>query len=130
MTYFEILQSKMGGSAEWKIGNFTYNYHRHSTGQSVNVYLEHMGRKILVFYKTDWFSSAYDFNEKDKIQGFQAPNKSFNLVVEKQFLRWEEEIEAKKALEIEKKKQEELAAKQKLIDDINFFDDMYKKMAT
>lgn len=44
----------------------------HSTAKGCKIYLKLDGEKpLLVWYKTNWVSSSYEFNERGKINGFQ-----------------------------------------------------------
>ncbi len=44
----------------------------HSTATHLHIYAVLGDEKLLVYYKTNWVSSTYEFNERGKIVGFQC----------------------------------------------------------
>ena len=44
----------------------------HSTATHLEIYALITDEKLLVYYKTNWISSKYEFNERNKIIGFQC----------------------------------------------------------
>lgn len=52
--------------------HYQLNFHSHSTAVRLEIFAKLGEEKLLVFYKTNWFSSRYEFNEKDKIIGYQC----------------------------------------------------------
>lgn len=53
-------------------GRYVMNMSSHSTADHLWIYATLGEEKLLVYYKTNWCSSSYEFNERDKIIGFQC----------------------------------------------------------
>jgi hypothetical protein len=53
--------------------HYTGKYHNHSTGREYRVFA-HLGEESLeVFRVWEWYSSRYEFNDRDKVFGWQVP---------------------------------------------------------
>lgn len=50
---------------------FLFEYDSHSTASSLCVYVVDGDDRLMVWYKTNWCSSSYEFNEAKKVIGIQ-----------------------------------------------------------
>lgn len=61
-------------------------YSSHSTGRHLHIFLELDGFKdLLVYYRTEWYSSSYQFNERGKIAGHQPDTDYAKPILNKMF---------------------------------------------
>jgi hypothetical protein len=102
----------------------------HSTGEHCYVYLTLPDvPELLVWYKTNWFHSMYEFNERDKVHGFQPKCDFATKLISEFFHTVEQAVSAKRAEEEEYKKyQVEQAARQET-EHLKRFKDAYKHAA-
>ncbi len=84
-----------------KVNNIYYQYHNHSTGEGINIYLLDGDELTPVYYDYHWYHPHYEFNEKGKKHRYLIDNAPWNQIIENQFKEWEGIIIAKKAEEIE-----------------------------
>jgi len=91
MNKFEILR-ELRCEFPLKVGLITYDYRRHSTGEHLDIYLRDGSDELHVYYETNWFSSRYLFNERDKKVGYLVDNAPWNQIIQNQFKLWEKEI--------------------------------------
>jgi hypothetical protein len=69
---------------------YTLKYHAHSTGRDFQVWA-HLGDESLqVFRVWEWYSSNYEFNDRDKVYGWQVPGEGHPALV-----KWLAEIPAR-----------------------------------
>lgn len=86
--------------------NMKVEYSSHSTGEHLYIYLTLPEKPpLLVWYNTNWFHSCYEFNERDKVHGFQ-PECGFAVPVLSDFFKKVEAAVQQRREEIERNKRE------------------------
>ncbi len=125
MNKFEILNKlylveKLDDYSRFDVikGNIQYSFHKHSTGEGINIHLIDGDKILNVYYNYNWFSSRYLFNEEGKKHGFLVDGPWVNII-EKQFVEWEKQLlehDQSQKLKENLEKNKELAKKEKIVD--------------
>jgi len=84
------LKPTCGGAVSFKDGDFIFKFHRHSTGQGIEVYLSEGDKLLRIYYDYFWNSSIYEFNENDKKHGYLINDAPWNQALAQKFLELQE----------------------------------------
>ena len=99
--------------------NIKIEWHTHSTGEGLRMWLIDGDEFLHVYYDYNWFSERYEFNEVGKKHGYLIDDAPWNIIIEAKFLQFEKEIiseEERRAEEKRKSDAEISLAEQKKLD--------------
>lgn len=107
--------------------NFIFDYHSHSTAETLRVFLYNPETKeeLLIWYKTKWCSSSYEFNEEGKIIGFQYKAMPWNDKLNQKFLEFDDLIRKYDLIQKEVKESDILNRNREEAEKLNRFRGMF-----
>ena len=100
ISWFEIIRSLNRYSLRKHKGFYTlgftegrhrYSFHRHDTGQSLNIYVVEGDNELQVYERTEWFSSNYYFNGFGRGWIHRGP---WEDAIKNDFIKFEAEVAA------------------------------------